>query len=339
MKDLTNEWQTRNSFIVAGFHNLYNAKVLKIKDECYPYRMWIFGESAEADNPGFSGYDAIFFARGNTLDSWEFYCGGDNWNTAHPEKWVPVITAGNDIYDNFHNGDPSVVFKDGQYYMAFSSVGVRTDQNATTIVNCIMGATSPDGISWTKSHAPILIWDKEYDEPWEVKAPCPPSTGGYHRPSLLFDQGKWKLWFDYYLPGTFLSMGYAENAGDFLNPADWSIINSDNNPQLRDFPNPAVIKANNIYYAFSDAPLFSGENGNHRQIVMAQSTDGIHWDILGKALPEKPDVASHLPEPYLEEIDGMLWLYIFYSITNAEHYPCYYALNYMKKRLRQAKDE
>ena len=330
MKDLTYEWRTHSDPVLFNFRNLYNAKVLKTEDPIYPYRMWIFGESVHEGNLGFNGYDAIFLARGKSLDSWEVFCGDDRWDcTMNPEKWAPVITAGNEIFDSFHNGDPSVVFKNGLYYMAFSSVGMLEINGENYIINCIMGATSVDGILWDKSKAPILIWDKEYVELWNAKEPCPPSTGGYHRPSILFDDGKWKLWFDYYLPGTFLSMGYAENSGDFLNPDDWIVKNCDQNPQLRNFPNPAVVKINHSYYAFSDAPLFSGEHGNHRQIVMAQSHNGYDWEICGNIRPENSTVASHLPEPYLEEKDGKLYLYVFYSITDKKHYPNYYALNYM----------
>ena len=42
-------------------------------------------------------------------------------------------------YDSIHNGDPSVVYKDGNYYMVFSSVGFDNRDGITYIVNCVMG--------------------------------------------------------------------------------------------------------------------------------------------------------------------------------------------------------
>lgn len=335
-KKLTEYWTVNKEPILFNFINLYNCEVVKTDDRDYPYRMWIFGESTAEDTNPHKGYDSIYHARGRSLNEWEVWCGDGKWDTTMtPSLWTPVMYHSDKTYDSVHNGDPSVVYKDGTYYMAFSSVGFDgRDPGVLYIVNCIMGATSKDGINWTKTKAPIMIWEKEYEEGWNAEEACPPSTGGYHRPSLLWDEeeNKWKLWFDYYLPGTFLSMGYAVNNGDFTNPEDWQLIHAENTPQLKNWPNPEVTKINGKYYAFSDTTGFGSSLGpqNDRQIVMAVSDNGWDWRVAGRMLPEDKFYGTHLPQTYVEEENGELYLYVFYSMVEEKDLPKYSKVNYMK---------
>ena len=54
------------------------------------------------------------------------------------------------------------------------------------------------------------------------------------------------------------------------------------NPVLdRDFPDPDVLKVGDNYYAYAT-------NGNGRNIQSAQSTDLVHWKVLGEALTKLP---------------------------------------------------
>jgi len=330
---ITQHWKANASPILYNFINLYNCEIVKVEGEEYPYRMWIFGETSAQSK--YLGYDSIYYARGKDLNTWEVYCGNDAWDTTMtPSLWSPVMVHDKKSYDSIHNGDPTVVFKDGVFYMAFSSVGFEERAGVTYIINCVMGATSTDGINWTKTSAPILIWEKEYVEGWDSKASSPPSVGAYHRPSLLWDEeeGKWKIWFDYYLPGTFLSMGYAVNNGDFKNPEDWQVIHAGQNPQLKNWPNPEVVKINGYYYAFSDAPGFGAVLGaqNDRQIVMAVSVNGWDWTVVGRVLPEDKMYGTHLPQTFVEKVDGELYLYVFYSMVENKNLPKYSKANYMK---------
>lgn len=336
-KKLTEYWTTNESSILYNHYNLYNCEVVKIEDKTYPYRMFIFGETTSDDSNPNKGYDSVFHARGKSLTEWEVWCGNDKWDTSMtPSLWQPILLRADKTFDSIHNGDPSVVYKDGVYYMAFSSVGFDgREPGKTYIINCIMGATSTDGINWTKSEAPIMIWEKEYTEGWVAGEPAPPSTGGYHRPSIIWDEeeNKWKMWFDYYLPGTFLSMGYAVNNGDFMDPQDWQLIHAEETPQLRDWPNPEVVKINGKYYAFSDAPGYGSSYGgpqNDRQIVMATSDNGWDWRVVGKMLPEDKKYGTHLPQTYVEEENGELYLYVFYSMVIEENLPKYSETNFMK---------
>lgn len=338
--NLTEEWTVNESHILNGFYNLYNPEIVKVEGEEYPYKMWIFGESTTTHE--YTGYDSIFYGRGKNLNTWEMYCGEENgeikWDaTMNVSLWEPIMVHADQSYDSVHNGDPSVVYKDGRYYMAFSSVGFDNRAGITYIINCIMGAVSDDGIHWEKSQAPILIWDKEYEEGWVAGEANPPSVGGYHRPSLMYDEQEqiWKMWFDYYLPGTFLSMGYAVNNGDFMNPADWKEIHAGEDPQLKDWPNPDVIQINGTYYAFSDCPKFGTGQGpqNDRRIVMATSPNGWDWTVEGYIMPEDRKYGTHLPQAFTETVDGKTYLYIFYSLTTQDTLPKYSAANYVWKIL------
>ncbi|MBO5076738.1 MAG: hypothetical protein J5584_03975 [Clostridia bacterium] len=326
--------------VLENFYNLYNMEVERCDDPEYPYRMWIFGESTgDRANPD-TGYDSIFHGRGRDIDHWEMWCGEQNgidiWDTTmDPALWQPVLRRADKNYDSVHNGDPSVVYKDGRFYMAFSSVGFDERDGRTYIINNIMGAVSDDGIHWTKSEAPLLIWDREYIEGWEAGTPCPPSTGGYHRPSLMWDnaENKWKLWFDYYLPGTFLSMGYAVNNGDFMQSSHWQVIHAEETPQLKDWPNPEVCRIGDKYYAFSDAPGYGVSRGgaqNDRQLVIAVSDNGWDWRVLGRFLPESKEWGTHLPQTFIDTAQGgETKLYLFYSMTDQENLPRYVKANYL----------
>ena len=57
------------------------------------------------------------------------------------------------------------------------------------------------------------------------------------------------------------------------------------NPVLdQDFPDPDVLKVNDVYYAYAT-------NANDLNIQSARSTDLVHWKVLGDALPALPDWA------------------------------------------------
>lgn len=323
LRDLTSRWEAPRLSLLWGYRNLYNACVVRVPDQRYRWRMWLFGWAAGDSDPGYAGADAVYCARSRDLSAWEVYAGDGRWDAAmRPERWVPVLTAGSRPYDNVHNGDPSVVLHEGTYHMAFSSVGFEerevNDGRRTFVVSCIMGAISSDGIHWRKSEAPILVWRDERANGWalhdgRIGDPPPAYFGGYHRPCLLRDGGRWRLWFDYFHPGTFVSMGLAECAGDFLDPSAWRVLRAGDRPLLRDWPNPCVVRAGGRYLAFSDAPYYPPEmGGDGRQLTLAESADGIRWTVLGHVRPEGL-ASSHVPEALVVRERRADWLYLFYS--------------------------
>jgi beta-xylosidase len=287
--------------------------------------MWFFGW-ANADNNPYRGKpigDAVYHARSRDLLVWEVYAGRGADGTP---RWVgsdreglyePVVSALDPGFDGAIAGDPSVVYRNGRYWMAFSSVWFESHAETTPqhmyVISCIMGAVSKDGIHWTRTRKPILIWDKEYELRMDAAGGNfvrPPGyEGAYHRPSLMWDRDRWRIWFDYLQPGRFASMGCAENHGDLMDPAQWRVLRSGANPAIADWVNPSVVKVGRLYYSFSDAAGYGPEyGGDGRLTTLAVSRDGLDWRIRGHVRPEGM-ASSHVAEAFVER--GRL--HLFYS--------------------------
>lgn len=339
--------------ILTGFWNLYHPTVIKVDDKTYPYRMYIMGWSYVTCNTGWPGCDATFLMRSKDMHEWEIYCKENrlptsrswwekvdaNGNAANVEKWAPVLYADESKwYDNWHVGDVSIVYRGGKYYAAYSSYNFDLDGIAGHIqgdtdgdLSCIMGAVSDDGINWTKSAYPILIWEDELGKKEPVTSDGSDFRGKnfyglYHRPSFMYDEEdqKWKLWFDYMVNDS-MSMGYAENTGDPMENEDWVVVRGDANPALLNFTNPEVIKIDGKYLAYADPSVnFYGikderiavkgydkteEGWMTRQLIEAQSTDGINWTPTGYIGPDSDHPANHVPAMYIEEDH----LFLFYA--------------------------
>ncbi len=323
--DRTSLWKRSGRNLIYGFGNMYNLHVLDTPERPYRYRGWFFGWAVKDCNrhiPGYEGCDAIFAARARSLDGpWEVYCGDGKWDaTMTAARWRPVFHPQKEIYDSWHNGDPSVVRVGKRYYMAYSSVGHNQDGvpfglpgDRDGSLLCIMGAVSDDGLRWTRSRAPILMHAQDVGAP-HVTGGEAHLYGSYHRPSLLYEHGRFRLWFDYWAgdrDGT--SMGYAECKGDFLNPSDWRAIRAGATPVLRQFPNPDVVRVGNLLYAYGDPPEGSNHPWLARKITEAVSQDGLSWTILGHVKPESDAAALHVPEAFVERV-GLGWkIHLFYA--------------------------
>jgi hypothetical protein len=339
-------WERNNRAAFEGFMHAYNPCIVEVPDADYPYRMWFFGWIVDIGNTDYAGMDAIYFARGRDLDTWEVYCKDGSWDASkNNEKWASVLYSSTDsiknYYDTFHSGDPSVVYKDGMYYMAYSATSKAfTDPNSpdpilppdfsnkaiegypSRMIQCINGATSTDGINWDKTEKPLLIAAVDNKYPPD---PCPDRVGDFHRPCLRWDdaESKWKLYFDYYnavIGGT--NMGMAENTGDFMT-GKFEFVHDLNKPLLTDWPNPEVVKIGTCYFCFSDAPGYTEATApsdkkidagwQTRQLRMAQSADGIVWEKKYYIKPDPGIDANHVPQTLLCKRDGKWWLYLFYA--------------------------
>jgi len=317
----TARWERPETDLLWGFGNMYQPCVLEFSGGEYRFRMWFFGWAKEDCNPGYPGCDAIFFARSKDLVKWEVYCGDAGWDpTMASEKWVPVLTAGGKQYEAWHVGDPSVVFKDGVYHMAYSATSLPGYRNMKDhlggMMLCIMGATSRDGISWKKTEEPLLI------EPPEVRHATSDENwiGDYHRPCLRWDRGKWRLWFDYWATRKQgVCMGLAENAGDFESPEGFEIVHAGTQPLIVNWPNPEVVRIGNRYHSFADPNGYPPKVGDpnegwtSRQICEAVSDDGIAWEVVGFLEPDSDTPACHVPQTLTTALDGKKYLYLFYA--------------------------
>ena len=84
------------------------------------------------------------------------------------------------------------------------------------------------------------------------------------------------------------------------------------NPVIdRDFPDPAVMQAaDGTWYAY--ATQSGAEGGGDVNLQVARSSDLVHWDLLGEALPGKPAWASSTQDfwaPHVIERDGRFVMY------------------------------
>ncbi len=352
-------WEKSQQPAFTGFMHAYQPCVVEVPDNEFPYRMWFFGWVTEIGNPEYAGADAIYFARGRDLDTWEVYC-KDGWDRyKNQKKWASVLHASEDeekYYDTFHTGDPSVVLKDGVFHMAYSATSRPfTDPDSpepieppmfsnlyvegypSRMIQCIMGATSLDGIHWKKTKKPLLIAKVDTKYPPD---PCPTRTGDFHRPSLLWDEeeNRWKLYFDYHTSlqgGTndqwtdniddFIAgrvdAGMALNKGDFRS-GTFEFAHPLDQPLLSNWPNPEVVKIGSCYLAFSDAFGYQAviapegrevSTWQGRQLRMARSDDGITWEKQYYFEPDPGIDACHVPQALVCKRDGKLWLYLFYS--------------------------
>lgn len=78
----------------------------------------------------------------------------------------------------------------------------------------------------------------------------------------------------------------------FLLPAiaGWQQAQAQNPVWDHDFPDPTVIRTpEGMYYAYATQ---GGYGSNRAHIQVARSKDGIHWEWVGDALPDKPQWAS-----------------------------------------------
>ncbi len=339
------EWERNNQPAFEGFMHAYQPNVIEVPDSEYPYRMWFFGWVTDIANPGQAGADAIYFARGKDLDTWEVYCEDGSWDReGKNDKWVSVLYSSPDperYYETFHTGDPSVVYKDGTYYMAYSATSfaftdpdsdkpilpptfsnMEIDGYPAKMIQCVMGATSTDGIHWTKTDKPLMLGESDTKYPPD---PAPNRIGDFHRPCLLWDEegSKWKLFFDYrnMAKGMGSIVGLAENKGDFSKGV-FSFGHSPDEPLLTGWPNPEMVKVGSDYVSFSDAPGYTKATAPEgqevsgwqlRQLMMATSKDGLKWEKQYYIDPDPGMDANHVPQALVTEQDGKKWLYLFYT--------------------------
>lgn len=314
-------WEHVPGNALSGFYNMYQPCVVELTGDPFPYRMFFFGWAADWANSKFPGCDAIFHARSTDLRKWEVYAGDDRWDDGtQPSTWQPVVCASEKRYDEWHNGDPSVVYKDGRYYMAYSATskeGFRKVQHAEAyMLCCIMGATSADGIHWTKTAQPLLIESEEAQKCQDVTT----HFMDFLRPSLHWEDGRWLMWFDYWHPKVGdQCLGLAANTGAFDAPGGFKPVHDLAKPLMNGWVNCDIVRTGKQYRLFADprgygAPPGPGQAWQSRQICEAVSDDGLSWKPVGYIAPKADESADHVPQALVTTVGGKPWLYVFYAV-------------------------
>jgi hypothetical protein len=314
---VTTVWQ-RNVGNMTANHTLSGPRIVYEPGTIYPYKMWLWGWPS-LTSP-YYGTDSIYMARSQNLDScWQFYKGSGQWdNTGNPDLWVPVVTNGSGFYNNQGNGDQDVTKYGDYYYMAYSAVGKDLDgyqrnkpYDTDGSIGCVMFAKSLDGINWTLSNGPILIYEPEIGV-LENEAD-PAYKGLYHMPSLLHDGDRWRVWFHFWHSGS--HTGYAEclDTNDPLEPSSWRIINGmDNELNVPSYPD--VEKIGGTYYSFITNYYYSYSNVYGLREL--NTKDALSFTVADSYIPTDEGYSIERPSAlHIIDSNYQSWVYVFYSDT------------------------
>ena len=139
--------------------------------------MWYGGQGSD-------GRDAIFLAWSDDLVNWTKYGG------IHP---IPIVDHGT----SNHVNDPTIVFVNSMFYMYYTEAPIA-EQDEVHL------ATSNDGINWQK-HGVAL--DVGPAGSWE--------SDRVGRPSVLYEDGEFRMWYDGQIFGVARHVGYATSVDGF----------------------------------------------------------------------------------------------------------------------------
>ncbi len=162
-----------------GWDNtLETVDVLKVGSE---YWMFYSGyREGEGDNPHVENYEIGLAISSNGLDF-----------VRHPQSLnQPLLardTSSTKTYDRHAMTSPGVVYNGGNFYMIYAGWNVENDWTGTHAGIRILGATSTDGIMWSKISEPIIqpsqiTYNPDVNEASLIKSPegywyIPFSTG------------------------------------------------------------------------------------------------------------------------------------------------------------------
>ena len=326
------QYWSDSSVVMDGLYHLYNPDILQVRSPpSAVYRMYLFGWGSDICNSALPGCDAIFHLHSDQLDNWPA--------ATHPTpRLQPTLFAGDDYWNQWHIGDPSIIAVSGTYFASFSTSGFDQDginphpdpainpsytKDTDDYYYSIGGAVSADGLAWQSQTTPLLTSSAE------LGANDFAVNGTYQRPSLLYENGRFRLWFDYFHanPTYRHSMGYAEAIGpptaETFRPQNWVVRQAGDYPAIPNWPNPEIVKLPFGYLAFAD-PKGHGEiKWVERKTSMAFSDDGLNWRILGFIDHDQDCEANHIPEAYVE--DEVVYLFT----------ACMNNLRYQRLKLRK----
>ena len=209
-----------------GADNIYAADILKVDGAWW---MWYGAQGGD-------GRDAVFLARSKDLVTWQKH---PSW--AGPQ---PVVDHGNFNHVN----DPSVVQVGGTFYMYYTGAPNLEDDR-------IYLATSQDGISWVK-HGMVL--DVGAADSWE-----PDRVG---RPSVLYEDGEFRMWYDGQIYGVARHVGYATS------PDGYAWTKAPANPVVL---NEGAIDVDRV----GDWYVMLAESGQGTKLYVAK--DPLTWKYVG----------------------------------------------------------
>lgn len=262
----TSNWIIRNNPILqVGSNNGWESETansnIVFNPQLNKYQMWYTSLNVSHWNIGLDRFRLRYATSSNGIDwsrlnGWSSTIGADAW--ASSSSWDKGGIA----------RGISVIFKDNKYHLWYSG----TDESDLTRNPFwrIGYATSTNGINWTKQNNgnPVIV----PTTPWEL------SNVSY--PNVIFEDGKYKMWYAAGLGDLPQQIVYAESADgiNWIKPAD-------KNPALTRTPgsfdstymaSPFVMKDEGIYKMW-----YSGFNGNYWAIGYAtkEASQGIELNV------------------------------------------------------------
>ena len=163
-----------------GADNIYAPDVLWYAgpDGLGPWWMWYGAQGSD-------GHDAIFVAHSADLVSW----------TRWPSNGAPAPVI--DHGGANHVNDPSVVRVGETLFLYYTEAPVGEEDEVHL-------ATSTDGLAWTKQGAVVDVGPPGSWEPDRVG-----------RPSVLYEEGEFRMWYDGQVYGVARHVGYATSPDGF----------------------------------------------------------------------------------------------------------------------------
>jgi predicted GH43/DUF377 family glycosyl hydrolase len=139
---------------------------------------------------------------------------------------------------------------------------------------------------------------------------------GVENPTVLYDNGKYKMWFLNYgvLNGPYGSIGLAESVDGttWMRVADTVLMPTPNGWDGALVAPGTVLKENGIYTMY-----YTGQNpaGTGHAIGVAQSQDGQHWTKIKKILPD----VQNIVQTGVVKVNNLYYLYYHTAPSYALH--------------------
>ncbi len=191
---------------------------------------------------------------GDTFKMWFAASDGVNWKlglatSVDGINWTNY-TVINNLSSDINVVEPAVV-KTSDYKLWFNSY-TNGDYK-------IKFASSPDGTNWSPKPTAVIVPEK----PWEIK--------GVGNPTVIYNDGKYQMWYTGWGFGTPWKLGYAESTDGIT----WN--KSEKNPI--EIPNLGHIGGPKVIYDGAKFHLFYHTGGAiATEIYHLISSDGVNWN-------------------------------------------------------------
>lgn len=223
-------------------------------------------------------------------------------------SWYLNVNAYDSLQKIVYSGETAVNVLDG----------ITTQVNLTLIPT----STGLGGIyiyvSWGKT--PLAVWKDFEQNPILLSPTSTTPMRRYNQPKVIYDEGKFKMWFAIFTPGLATNTGYAESYDGFT----WTVVKeylfdlqktdsvSTNRWDARCVVPEAIIKENGIYKMY-----YTGFRNSVEQwhMGLAESHDGINWERYPEPVFKANATEYQVSAGDITIIKGIYFLYYTFNIN------------------------